>query len=65
MANPAQTVKLPDVASVFVEMEQFNDRSSVGRVVVTDAGQLETVLSADGRRGKNAGAFRQRLPDAG
>ena len=47
MANPAQTLKLPDVASVFfVEMEQFNDRSSVGRVVVTDAGQLETVLSA-------------------
>lgn len=47
MANPAQTLKLPDVASVFfVEMEQFNDRSSVGRVVITGAEQIDAVLSA-------------------
>jgi hypothetical protein len=42
-----QTLELPDTSSVFtVEMEQFNNRLSVGRVVITDAGQIETVLSA-------------------
>ncbi len=47
MANPAQTLELPDTASVFtVEMEQFNDRSSVGRVVITGAEQIDAVLSA-------------------
>ena len=47
MANPAQTLELPGTASVFtVEMEQFNDRLSVGRVVITDAEQIETILSA-------------------
>lgn len=47
MANPAQTLELPDTVSVFtVEMEQFNDRLSVGRSVITDAGQIETILSA-------------------
>jgi len=46
-ANPAQTLEFPDTASVFtVEMEQFNDRLSVGRVVITDAEQIETILSA-------------------
>jgi len=29
-----------------VEMEQFNDRLSIGRVVITDAEQIETILSA-------------------
>jgi len=47
MANPAQTLELPDTASVFtVEMEQFNDRSSVGRVVITGAEQIDAILSA-------------------
>ena len=47
MANPAQTLELPGTASVFtVEMEQFNDRLSIGRVVITDAEQIETILSA-------------------
>lgn len=42
-----QTLELPETASVFtVEMEQFNDRLSVGRSVITDAGQIETILSA-------------------
>ena len=46
-ANPAQTLELPGTASVFtVEMEQFNDRLSIGRVVITDAEQIETILSA-------------------
>jgi hypothetical protein len=46
MANSAQTLELPDTAAVFtVEMEQFNDRLSVGRVVITDAEQIKTVLS--------------------
>ncbi|NLM11501.1 MAG: DUF5301 domain-containing protein, partial [Clostridiaceae bacterium] len=45
MANPAQTLELPGTASVFtVEMEQFNDRLSIGRVVITDAEQIETIL---------------------
>ena len=47
MANPAQTLELPDTASVFtVEMEQFNDRLSVGRVVITGAEQIDAILSA-------------------
>ncbi|ABZ85416.1 peptidase m56, blar1 domain protein [Heliomicrobium modesticaldum Ice1] len=47
MANPAQTIELPDTASVFtVEMEQFNDRLSVGRVGITGAEQIDTILSA-------------------
>jgi hypothetical protein len=46
-ANPAQTLELPGTASVFtVEMEQFNDRLSIGRVVITDAEQIETIFSA-------------------
>jgi hypothetical protein len=46
-ANPAQTLELPGTASVFtVEMEQFNYRLSIGRVVITDAEQIETILSA-------------------
>jgi hypothetical protein len=46
-ANPAQTLELPGTASVFtVEMEQFNDRLSIGCVVITDAEQIETILSA-------------------
>jgi hypothetical protein len=46
-ANPAQTLELPGTASVFtVEMEQFNDRLSIGRVVITDAEQIETILLA-------------------
>ena len=47
MANPAQTLELPDTASVFtIEMEQFNDRLSVGRVVITGAEQIDAILSA-------------------
>lgn len=43
----AQTLEFPETASVFtIEMEQFNDRLSVGRSVITDAGQIETILSA-------------------
>ncbi len=46
-AYKTQTLELPETASVFtVEMEQFNDRISVGRVVITYAEQIETILSA-------------------
>ncbi|MCX7746164.1 MAG: DUF5301 domain-containing protein [Clostridia bacterium] len=46
-AYKTQTLELPETASVFtVEMEQFNDRLSVGCVVITDAEQIETILSA-------------------
>lgn len=46
-ANPVQIFELPKTASVFtVEMEQFNDRLSVGPVVITDAEKIETILSA-------------------
>lgn len=42
-----QTLELPGTVSVFtVEMEQFNEGASVGRSVITDAGQIETILSA-------------------
>lgn len=46
MANPAQTFKLSDAASVFtIETEQFNDRLSEGRSVISDVAQIETISS--------------------
>jgi len=47
MANRAQTLELPDTASVFtIEMEQFNDRLSIGRGVITGAEQIDAIFSA-------------------
>jgi len=43
----AQTLEFPETASVFtIEMEQFNDRLSVGRVVITGAEQIDAILLA-------------------
>jgi len=47
MASSVPTLELPNTSSVFsVEMEQFNDKVSVGPSVVTDSEQIETILSA-------------------
>ena len=46
LTNPVKGLELPDAASVLsMEMEQFNARASLGSVVVTDSGDVETVLS--------------------
>jgi len=45
-AKPAQRLELPDAESVdYVEMEQFNDRLSVGTVIITDKNEYEKMLS--------------------
>ena len=47
LTDSTQSIELPDTTSVFtVEMEQFNKGASVGRSVITDAEQIETILSA-------------------
>ena len=47
LTNPVKGLELPDAASVLsMEMEQFNAGESLGPVVVTDSGDIETVLSA-------------------
>lgn len=47
LTKMVKTLELPDTASVTaVEMEQFNDMLTVGRVAITDAGQIDSILSA-------------------
>lgn len=42
-----ETIELPDETSVsFIEMEQINDRLSVGCVTITDTEQINEILSA-------------------
>jgi hypothetical protein len=47
LANPVQTLELPDEEEVMaVEMEQFDDRLTIGRKFITDARQIRDILSA-------------------
>ena len=47
LTNPTETPKLPDVSAILsMEMEQFNDRTSVGTTIVTDQNEIKFVVAA-------------------
>lgn len=47
LTNPVKTLKLPDKNTVLsMEIEQFNERESLGSIKVVDGGNIEIVMSA-------------------